>query len=218
MPPSNALLYVVGEMVSIVVLALTARFIGFAQDTLESGVPLSMERAMSHVTDILSVFTRLGNVGLLLSILIGASLIRIAIAYANRSVLLGLRERAGIAHEDLSWAQRAVRLPFAVAYRSLSGIATFVGAIALAICFRFFNPESPFGFAEFGAYVQSIADGMTYSSVGALLLLFALYGLALAVIGYIASPAVLTLEEMASGCRPVRQAPAQPRRLDTASA
>ena len=218
MRPPNAALQVAGEMVSIVVLALTGRFIGFAQNTLEFGVPLTMERAVGHFTDILSVFTRFGNAGLLLSVLVGASLIRIAISYANRSVLLGLRERAGITHDDLSWAQRAVRLPFAVVYRSFSGIATFVGAIALAVCFRLFNPESPFGFAELGAYGQSIAGGVTYGSIGALLLLFALYGLALAIIGYIASPAVLTLEEMASGCRPERRTPSQPRRLELASA
>jgi len=107
MRPPSAVLQIVGEMVSIVVLALTARFIGFAQNTLESGVPLRMDRALGHVTDILSVFTRFGNAGLLLSVLFGASLIRIAIGYTNRSVLLGLRERAGIAHDDLSWAQRA---------------------------------------------------------------------------------------------------------------
>jgi hypothetical protein len=217
MRPPSAVLQIVGEMVSIIVLALTARFIGFAQNTLESGVPLSMDRALGHVTDILSVFTRFGNAGLLLLVLFGASLIRIAIAYANRSVLLGLRERAGIAHDDLSWVQRAVRLPFAVVYRSLGGIATFVGAIALAVCFRLFNPESPFGLAELGAYVQSITGGMTYGSIGALLLLFVLYGLALAIIGYIASPAVLSLEEMASGCRPEPRTPSQPRRLESAS-
>ena len=80
-------LQVVGEMVSIVVLALTGRFIGFAQTTLESGVPLTIERALSHFTAIASVFTGLGYAGLLLSVLIGASFIRIGIAYANRSVL-----------------------------------------------------------------------------------------------------------------------------------
>jgi hypothetical protein len=191
---------VAGEMVSIVVLALTGRFIGFAQATLESGVPLTIERALNHFTAILSVFTGLGYAGLLLSVLIGASLIRIGIAYANRSLLLGLRQRAGIGEEDLTWSQRTVRLPFAAVYRTLNGIATFVGAVALAICFRLFNPESPFGFAELGAYVQSLAGGITYGGAGSWLLLFALYGVALAVIGYIASPAVLSLEEMARGC------------------
>jgi hypothetical protein len=48
---------------------------------------------------------------------------------------------------------------------------------------------------------------MTYAGLGALLLLFALYGVAFAFIGYIASPAVLSLDEMASGCRPERRAP-----------
>jgi hypothetical protein len=56
------------------------------------------------------------------------------------------------------------------------------------------------------------------AAIGALLLLFALYGVALAIIGYIASPAVLTLEEMAGGCRPERRTPSQPRRLESASA
>ena len=84
---SSRALQVVGEMVSIVVLALTGRFIGFAQTTLESGVPLTIERALSHFTAIASVFTGLGYAGLLLSVLIGASFIRIGIAYANRSVL-----------------------------------------------------------------------------------------------------------------------------------
>ena len=58
---------------------------------------------------------------------------------------------------------------------------------------------------------------MTYGSIGALLLLFVLYGVALAIIGYIASPAVLSLEEMASGCRPEPRTPPQPRRLELAS-
>jgi hypothetical protein len=203
----NGFVQVLGEMVSIVVLALTARFIGFAQTTLESGVPLGIERAFDHFADILAVFTRMSNAGLLLSVLVGASLIRIAVAYANRSVLVGLRERAGIAEVNLTWGQRAVRLPYAVVYRTLSGVATLVGAIALAISFRLFNPESPFGLTELATYLQSISGGMTYGGIGALFLLFALYGLALAIIGYIASPAVLSLEEMASGCRPDRRTP-----------
>jgi hypothetical protein len=219
MPLSSRALQVVGEMVSIVVLALTGRFIGFAQATLESGVPLTIERALSHFTAILSVFSGLGYAGLLLSVLIGASLIRIGIAYANRSVLVGLGQRAGIGEEDLTWSQRTVRLPLAAIYRTLSGVATFVGAIALAICFRLFNPENPFGFAELGAYVRSLAGSITYGGVGSWLLLFALYGVALAIIGYIASPAVLSIEEMASGCRrePTRR-PSQTPRPEPASA
>jgi len=214
---SNPALQVVGEMVSIVVLALTGRFVGFAQATLESGVPLTVDRAFSHFTDILSVFTRFGNAGLLLSVLVGAALIRIGIAYTNRSVLLGLRDMAGLAEDELSWSQRTVRLPIAIVDRSLGGIATFVGAIALAICFRLFNPENPFGFAELGAYVQSINNGITYGSVGALLVLFALYGMALAIIGYVASPTVLSLEEMASGCRPERRVPNRQRSVSASA-
>src|SRR5262245_49524938 len=197
----NGGLQVFGEMVSIVVLALTARLIGFAQTTLETAVPLTIERALSHFTDIVSVFARPSYAGLLVSILVAASLIRIGIAYANRSVLRSLRHRAGIGEQDLTWGQRTVRLPFAAVYRTLNGVATFVGAVALAICFRLFNPEHPFGFNELSAYLQSLAGGLTYGGVGALLLLFALYGFALAIIGYIASPAVLTLEEMAGGCQ-----------------
>ena len=206
MRQSNAFLQVAGELVSIVVLALTARFIGFAQSTLESGVPLSVDRAIGHFTDILSVFTRFGNAGLLLSVLLGASLIRIAITYANRSVLLGLRERAGVGEDSLTWSQRTLRLPYAILYRTLNGIATLIGALALAIAFRLFNPQHPFGFAELGAYAQSLSGSMTYAGIGALFLLFALYGVAFAFIGYIASPAVLSLDEMASGCRPERRA------------
>ena len=111
-----------------------------------------------------------------------------------------------------------MRLPFAAVYRTLNGVATFVGAIALAICFRLLNPESPFGFAELGAYVQSLARGITYGGVGSLLLLFSLYGVALAIIGYIASPAVLSLEEMANGCRREPRGPSQAPRPERASA
>jgi hypothetical protein len=93
-----------------------------------------------------------------------------------------------------------------------------VGAIALAICFRLFSPESPFGFAELGAYVQSLAGGLTYGGVGSWLVLFALYGLALAIIGYIASPAVLSLEEMASGCRREPRTPSRPPKMQAAPA
>ena len=218
MQQSNGVFQVIGEMVAIVVLALTGRFVGFAQTTLESGVPLTIERAFSQFTDILSVFTRVGNAGLLVLVLAGASIIRIGITYANRSVLLGLRERAGISQDDLSWTQRTLRLPFAIMYRTLNGVATLIGAIALAICFRLFNPESPFGFGELVAYVQSLSSGMTYGGVGALLLLVVLYGVALAIIGYIASPAVLSLEEMASGCRREPAMSPQRQRMDSAKA
>jgi hypothetical protein len=89
MQQSNGVLQVIGEMVAIVVLALTGRFVGFAQTTLESGVPLTTERAYSYFMDLLSVFTRVGDAGLLVSVLGVASLIRISIAYTNRSILLG---------------------------------------------------------------------------------------------------------------------------------
>src|SRR2546421_180484 len=100
-------------------------------------------------------------------VLVVAALIRIAIAYANRSVLLVLKEQAGIDEGELSWGQRAVRLPVAVAYRALSGIATLVGGLALAICFRLFNPDSPFGLNELSAYGQSLAGSLTYATLGA---------------------------------------------------
>ena len=211
MRQTNGILQVIGEMVSIVLLALTGRFIGFAQTTLESATPLTVGRALNYGLDILSMYRRVEHVVLLLGVLVLTSLIRIGIAYANRSVLLALRQRAGIAEENLSWGQRAVRLPIAVVYRGLSGIATLVGAIALALCFRLFDPDHPFGFAELASYAQSVASGISYATVGALLVLFGLYGVALAIIGYVASPAILTLEEMASGCRPEsRRPPARP--------
>jgi len=80
MRQSNGVLQVIGEMIAIVILALTARFVGFAQTTLESGAPLTVERAFSYFMDLLSVFTRVSNAGLLLSVLGAASLIRICIA------------------------------------------------------------------------------------------------------------------------------------------
>jgi hypothetical protein len=202
MRQTSGILQVVGEMVSIVILALTGRFIGFAQATLESGTALTVGRALGYVGDVLSMYTRPAGVAVVVAVLVVASLVRIAIAYANRSVLLVLKEQSGIAKEKLSWIQRALRLPVAVLYRGLSGVATLIGAIALAICFRLFDPERPFGFESIVAYAQSLASGVTYATVGALFVLFALYGVALAVIGYVASPAILTLEEMAGGCRP----------------
>jgi len=51
------------------------------------------------------------HIALLLGVLVVAALIRIAIAYANRSVLLVLKEQAGIDEAELSWGQRAARLP-----------------------------------------------------------------------------------------------------------
>jgi hypothetical protein len=198
--PSGAL-QVTGEMVSIVVLALTGRFISFAQNTLESGTPLSVEGALNYIGNTLGLFSRLDHVGLLLGVLTVAALVRIGIAYTNRSVLLILKEQAGIDAGGLSWGQRALRLPVAVLYRTLSGIATLVGGLALAICFRLFNPETPFGLTELSAYAHALGGGLTYSTLGAIFVLFALYGVAVAIIGYIASPAILTMDEMASGCR-----------------
>jgi hypothetical protein len=198
--PSGAL-QVTGEMVSIVVLALTGRFISFAQNTLESGTPLSVEGALNYIGNTLGLFSRLDHVGLLLGVLTVAALVRIGIAYTNRSVLLILKEQAGIDAGGLSWGQRALRLPVAVLYRTLSGIATLVGGLALAICFRLFNPETPFGLTELSAYAHALGGGLTYSTLRAIFVLFALYGVAVAIIGYIASPAILTMDEMASGCR-----------------
>ena len=188
-------------MVSIPVLALTGRCIGFVKATLESGRPLSVARALGFAADLFSISMRLDRLALLLAVVAIAACIRMAIAYANRSALLILREQAGLAGQGRSWGERAVRLPIAVVYRGLSGIATLVGGIALAICFGLFDPDHQFGFAELSAYAQSVASGISYAAVGALCVLFALYGAALAVIGYIAGPAVLSLDEMASGCR-----------------
>ena len=111
---------------------------------------------------------------------------------------------AGIAKPDLFWIERTIRLPYAILYRGLGGVATLVGALALATCFRLFNPDAPFGPSELGAYLQSIASGITYATLGALAVLFFLYGVAIAIIAYAAGPAVLSLDEMASGCRSAR--------------
>src|SRR5262249_2595627 len=202
MRQSSSVLHVVGEIVSIVLLALTGRFIGFAQTTLDAGAPLTVDAALDHFARLLSVFTRIDTLSLLLSVLLATSFLRLGIAYVNRSVLSGLGERAGITQDDLTWGERTLRLPFAVVYRILNGIATFIGAIALAICFRLFNPDSPIGFAEFSGHAQSIAAGMTYGSMGALLLLFALYGIAFAIIGYVPSPPFLSVYDMPHRLRP----------------
>jgi hypothetical protein len=202
MQRSHALLQLAGQMASILALALTGRFIGFAQSTLESGAPLTAPRVVGFVTDLLATNVQLQRLTLLGAVLAAASLVRIAIAYLNRSVLLALRQRAGIADQGLSWGERALRLPMSVLYRAAGGVATLVGGLALAVCYRLFDPYNPFGAAELSAYIGSLAGGMSYATIGALAVLFALYGLALAVIGYVASPAVLTLEEMVSGCRP----------------
>jgi hypothetical protein len=201
MQRANGLLHVGGEMLSIVLLALSGRFIGFAQSTLESATPLTTDRALTYVLEILTMYTHFDRLALLIGILAAASLIRIAIAYTNRSVLMALKEQAGV-NGGLSWGERTLRLPIAVVYRALSGIATLVGGIALAICFRLFNPESPFGFSELIAYGERLGGGFTYATLGGLLVLFAVYGATLAIIGYIASPAVLSLDEMAQACRP----------------
>jgi len=214
----NGFLKVAGEMVSIVLLALTGRFIGFAQSSLESGTPLSVDRAFSYIIDTVGLFARPDHLALLLAVLSVAALIRIAIAYANRSVLLILKEQAGIDANGLSWGQRAIRLPVAVLYRALSGIATLIGGLALAISFRLFNPEVPFGTNELWSHVHALAGGLTYATLGAILVLFALYGLSVAIIGYVASPAILTIDEMASGCRRTPGSPSRRERTAPLSA
>jgi len=215
---TSSLLPVAGEMVSIVLLAFAGRFIGFAQMTLESGTPLDMGKAFNYIADTLGLFARPEHVALLLAVLGGAALIRMGIAYANRSVLLILKEQAGIDAHGLTWGQRAVRLPVAVLYRALSGVATLIGGLALAICFRLFNPEVPFGLTELWSYGQSLASGFTYATLGAILALLALYGVAVAIIGYIASPAILTIDEMASGCRRSPSSPSRSGRSEPLSA
>ena len=218
----SGFLRVAGEMVSIVLLAVTGRFIGFAQSTLESGKPLSVDNAFYYVADTLGLLVRPDRLALMLAVLSVAALIRIGIAHANRSVLLILKNQAGIDGNGLSWEQRAVRLPVAVLYRVLSGIATLIGGFALALSFRLFNPE--FGPSELWSYVGSLAGGLTYATLGAILVLLALYGVAVTIIGYIASPAILTRNWPAvAGRRPAlplvlnrpyhcrrRRAPAQP--------
>jgi hypothetical protein len=176
-----------------------------------------VDRAFSYIADTVGLFARPNHLALLLAVLSVAALIRIAIAYANRSVLLILKQ-AGIDASELSWAQRAVRLPVAVLYRALSGIATLIGGFALAISFRLLNPEVSFGTSELWSYVQALAGGLTYATLGAILVLFALYGVAVAIIGYVASPAILTIDEMANGCRRTPGSPSRPKRAEPLSA
>jgi len=52
----SGFLQMAGEMVSIVLLALAGRFIGFAQSTLESGTPLTVDRALSYIADTVGLF------------------------------------------------------------------------------------------------------------------------------------------------------------------
>jgi hypothetical protein len=215
---TSSLLPMAGEMVSIVLLAFAGRFIGFAQMTLESGTPLHVGKVFNYIADTLGLFARPDHVALLLAVLGVAALIRMGIAYANRSVLLILKEHAGLDGNGLTWGQRAVRLPVAVLYRVLSGVATLIGGLALAICFRLFNPEVPFGPNELLSYGQSLASGFTYATLGAILALLALYGVAVAIIGYIASPAILTIDEMARGCRRAPSSPPRPGRSEPLSA
>jgi hypothetical protein len=63
--------------------------------------------------------------------------------------------------------------------------------------------------AEPSAYAQSLASGITYATVRVLCVLFVHRGAPLVILGYIASPTLLSLEEMASGCA----SPPIPRRL-----
>src|SRR5262245_17388229 len=64
MRQSSSTLHLLGEIVSIVLLALTGRFIGFAQTTLEAGVPLAVDAALGHFARLLSVFTRIDTLSL----------------------------------------------------------------------------------------------------------------------------------------------------------
>ena len=71
--PGNRVLQVAGEMLSIVILALTGRFIGFAQGTLETATPLTVESVLNYVVQILSIFTRMEQLALFVVVLVGAS-------------------------------------------------------------------------------------------------------------------------------------------------
>src|SRR6516164_994066 len=65
----SGFLQVTGEMVSIVLLALAGRFIGFAQATLESGTPLSVDRALSYIANTVGLFAHPNHLALLLAVL-----------------------------------------------------------------------------------------------------------------------------------------------------
>jgi hypothetical protein len=51
----SSILHVTGEIVSIVLLALTGRFIAFAQTTLDAGAPLTIDAVLNHFARLLSV-------------------------------------------------------------------------------------------------------------------------------------------------------------------
>src|SRR5262249_60071070 len=74
----SGILQVAGEMVSIVLLALAGRFIGFVQSTLEFGTPLSVDRALRYIADTIGLFAHPHHLVLLLAVLSVAALIRIA--------------------------------------------------------------------------------------------------------------------------------------------
>jgi len=63
-----------------------------------------------------------------------------------------------------------------------------------------------------------LAGGLTCATWGAILVLFALYGVAIEIIGYIASPAILTIAEMATGCQRKSGSPSRPERAKPLSA
>jgi len=105
----------------------------------------------------------------------------------------------------------------AVVYRTLSGIATLVGGLRVAICFRLFNPESPFGMSELSTYAQSLAGASPMPLSALFSCCWSLWR------GgcdhrYVASPAILTIDEMASGCQRKPRAPVAARTPATLSA
>ena len=120
MQQPSGILQVAGEMVSIVLLALTGASSASLRTHLNQDTQLTVGRAFGYIADTVWMFTRVEHVALLLGVLVAAALIRIAITYANRSVLLVLKEQAGIDASGLSWEQRAMRLPVAVVYRALA--------------------------------------------------------------------------------------------------
>jgi hypothetical protein len=199
MQQSSRAWHAITEMGALIALALTLRAGWFVQSTVEAGMPLTIERAWSFLLDMLLALGQPEKLLVLLGVVSGASIVRMALSYADRSILCYLKEEAGIDKPDLSWVERIVHFPAAVAYRGLSGIATLLGAIAVAVCFKLFDPTQPFETAELTSYVTSIVQGIANGGAQALVVFFLIYGIAATIFGYIASPLVLSIGEMARG-------------------
>jgi len=94
----------------------------------------------------------------------------------------------------------AARLPVAVVYRTLSGIATLVWRPCARHLLRLFQSGKAVRHERAFDVCAVPLRRLTLCTLGAFRAV-CLYGVAVAIIGYVASPAILTIDEMASGCQ-----------------